>query len=272
MSTTVIEAGRRPNFGAELRRLLRHRDLLLLLAQKDLKAKYKGTALGFLWTLLNPLLMMTVYAVIFSVLVRFQVKNYPVFLLSGMLPWNAFTIALTTSSMTIVGNANLVRRISFPREFLPVATVLSSLVNLALSLVILLAFAVVFRQPLGPPLLMIPLLMVLQVFLTAGVCMVLAALMVYFRDVENILAILITLLFFLTPIIYPIRAIHHAALRRVLELNPMAWLVTSYQAVWHDNTWPDLSALSTLALVAVAALTGGWLVFRRLDGRLAEEV
>src|SRR2546430_9023514 len=123
MSTIVLEAGSPRSLLSDLRRLVRHRDLLLLLTQKDLKLKYKGTALGFLWSFLNPLLMMIVYAAVFSVVAKISMNNYPVFLLAGMLPWNAFIVSILTASMAIIGNANLIRRVDFPREFLPLATV-----------------------------------------------------------------------------------------------------------------------------------------------------
>src|SRR5438309_9112950 len=174
MSTIVIGTGSRRSFAAELRRIVRHRDLLLLLTQKDLELKYKGTALGFLWSFLNPLLMMIVYAAVFSVIARANIQRYPVFLLAGMLPWNAFIISILTASLTIVGNANLIRRVDFPREFLPLASVLSSLVNLALSLVILLVFALAFRQPLGLPLLALPVVVALQLMLTSGLELIFA--------------------------------------------------------------------------------------------------
>lgn len=272
MTTLAIESHRSRGPLAELARLARHRDLLFLLVQKDLKVKYRGTVLGFLWSLLNPLLMMLVYAVVFSVLVRFNVERYPVFLLSGILPWNTFTIALTTASMTVVGNANLVRRVSFPREFLPLASVLSSTVNLLLSLGILLVFALAFRQPLGLPLLVVPLLVLLQVMLMAGLGLALAALTVYFRDIENILTLVITILFFVTPIIYPLNAVGHPNLHFLLQLNPLAWLIGGYQAVWHADAWPDWGSIAALSATSVLTLVTGWLLFRRLEPDFAEEV
>src|SRR5215472_17327721 len=211
MSTIVLRPSGSRRLPAELVRFARYRDLLLLLVQKDLKAKYKGTALGFLWTFLNPLLLMILYAVVFSVIARVSLHRYPVFLLCGMLPWNAFTIAISTASQTIVGNANLIRRVNFPREFLPLASVLSSLVNMLLSLGILLCFAFGFHQALGPPLLTLLLLV-----LTAGICLLFSALMVYFRDLENIITLLLTVLFFGTPIIYPLSAVGHGSLRALL--------------------------------------------------------
>src|SRR5438309_917344 len=222
MSTIVIGTGSRRGLAVELRRIVRHRDLLLLLTQKDLKLKYKGTALGFLWSFLNPLLLMIVYAAVFSVIAKGHIPRYPVFLLAGMLPWNAFIISILTASLTIVGNANLIRRVDFPREFLPLASVLSSLVNLALSLVILLAFAFAFRQPLGWPLLALGPVILLQLMLSAGLALMLAALMVYFRDVENLITLSTTVLFFATPIIYRIQDLQsHANLKLILGLNPL---------------------------------------------------
>lgn len=257
---------------AGLMRMASHRDLLVLFVQKELKIKYKGTALGFLWSLLNPLLMMVVYSLVFSLIGRFQVERYPIFLLSGMLPWNAFTISISTASMTIVGNGNLIRRVNFPREFLPLSAVFASIINLILSLLILFAFALVYRQPLGPPLIVLPLLLLLQLMLTAGVCLVLSGLMVYFRDIENLVTIAITVLFFVTPIIYPLSALGHHNLRWVLQLNPMGWLVGAYQSIWHDNVWPDPHFLLALAATSVASLAFGMWAFRRLEIRFAEEV
>ncbi|HXM55914.1 MAG TPA: ABC transporter permease [Candidatus Dormibacteraeota bacterium] len=257
---------------AGLVRAVGHRDLLVLLVRKELKIKYKGTMLGFLWSLLNPLLMMVVYSVVFSLLVRFQVPRYPIFLLSGMLPWNAFTIALSTASMTIVGNGNLIRRVSFPREFLPLASVLASVINLVLSMAVLLGFALVFRQPLGAPLLLLPVLLLLQLVLTAGICLVLAGLMVYFRDIENLITIAITVVFFVTPVIYPLSALGHSGVRQFLELNPLLWLITAYQNVWHDDRWPDPHSLLALTLTSVVALALGLWAFRRLEPRFPEEV
>jgi ABC-2 type transport system permease protein len=272
MSTIVFRAGSPRGFSAELRRLVQHRDLLLLLTQKDLKLKYKGTALGFLWSFLNPLLMMIVYAAVFSVIARFQVKNYPVFLLAGMLPWNAFIISIVTASTAIVGNANLIRRVDFPREFLPLASVLSSLVNLALSLVILLAFALAFRQPLGLPLLALPLVVLLQLMLSAGLALIVASLMVYFRDVENLITLATTVLFFGTPIIYRLQDMHDHNVRFILGLSPLSWMIGAYQGIWHENSWPDPLHMLLLLAVSVASLVAGWIVFRRLEGNFAEEV
>ena len=253
--------------------IISRRDLLLLLVQKELKIKYKGAVLGFFWSLLNPILMMIVYSVVFSVIVRFAMPRYPIFLLSGLLPWTAFLTAITSSTTTIVGNAHLVRRVAFPIEFLPLTSVLTSLVNLLPSLGVLLLFAFFFRQPLGLPLLALPLLLALQALLTTGLALILSAVTVYFRDVEYLVGIGLTVLFFMTPILYPLSVVGESSrLHLLLLLNPLTWLVTSYQRIWHDNQWPDLYQLLMLTGMAVLAMIAGTLVFRRLEGRLAEEV
>ena len=256
----------------ELREAVRHRDLLVLLVQKDLKVKYKGTALGFVWSLLNPLLMMIVYTVVFSILVRFQVHNYPIFLLSGLLPWNAFSLSMQAASVSLITNANLVRRVHFPLEFLPLASVISGLVNLVMSFGVLVAFALVFRQHLGLPLLMLPALVLLQLVFTSGVCLCLSALLVYFRDIEYLIGIGLTAFFFLTPVIYPLSAVSNSRFGFLLNFNPMTWLITSYQAVWHDDMWPNPTFLLAMTAGSIAMLMFGRWVFRRLQGRFAEEV
>lgn len=257
---------------SEISQIASRRDLLVLMVQKDLKVKYKGTALGFFWSLLNPLLMMLVYTAVFTQIARLQVPNYPVFVLSGLLPWNAFAVATTTASMSVITNANLVRRVHFPLEFLPLTPVVSGLVNLLLSLGILLVFSLVLHQPLGLPLLALPVLLALQMIMTAGVCLILASLMVYFRDIEYLVTVGLTAFFFGTPVLYSLSSLGHGKFATILHYNPMTWLISGYQAVWHENTWPDPHFLLAFTVFAFATLIVGRLVFRRLEGRFAEEV
>jgi ABC-2 type transport system permease protein len=263
----------RKSLAGELADIVRHRDLLLLLVQKDLKVKYKGAALGFLWSLLNPLLMMLVYTVVWSFIARFPIHNYQLFVLSGLLPWNAFSTVIPGATASLVGNSNLVRRMRFPLEFLPITPVLSGVVNLLLSLCLLVIFAIVLRQPLGLPLLTLPILLILQVVMTSGFALVLSAVLVYFRDVEYLITIGLTAWFFLTPVIYPLSALRgHGKVALLIGLNPLTWLVGGYQAIWHANAWPDWGSLGALAVFSFVMLLVGRFVFRRLEPRFAEEV
>lgn len=263
---------RRPGLLGEVGRIAEHRDLLRLLVTKELKIKYKGTALGFLWSLLNPLLMMVVYSIVFSVIARFAMPRYPIFILSGLLPWNAFAAAISAAALSIVLNGHLIRRVAFPREFLPFTSVAATMVNLVPSLPVLLLFALAYHQPLGWPLLALPLLLILQAVLTTGIALILSAVTVYFRDVEYLVGIGTTVWFFATPIIYPLSIFQGHRVGVLLALNPMTWLMTSYQRIWHENQWPDPHQLLALAALSIVLLLIGAMVFNRLERRFAEEV
>src|SRR5438445_3521933 len=187
---------------AAAHRIYTYRDLLSLLVSKELKIKYKGTALGLLWSLLNPLLMMAIYAIVFSTILRFSVPRYAIFLLSGLLPWTAFTSSLISGTVSITNSSHLIRKVSFPHELLPLTAVLAAFSNLLPSFGLLFIFAVVLGQPLGLPLLALPLVVAIQLTFTLGLALLLSAATVYFRDVEYLVGIGTTVWFFATPIIY----------------------------------------------------------------------
>ena len=256
----------------QLREMLDHRDLLILLTQKELKVKYKGTALGFFWSLLNPLLMMVVYTAVFTVIARFPVERYPVFLLAALLPWTAFSASILGATNSIVLNYNLVRRVRFPVEFIPLSIVLAYVVNLVPSIGILFLFALGFQQPLGWPLLSLVLLIPLQAMFTIGIALIVSSLTVYLRDVEHLVTLGMTVWFFGTPVLYPLSIFRGKALYVLLQLNPMTWLMDSYHRVWHENAWPQPGFLAAYALVAIVILVAGQLLFTRLSRRFAEEV
>jgi lipopolysaccharide transport system permease protein len=257
---------------AAARRFVNYRDLLSLLVTKELKVKYKGTALGLLWSLLNPLLMMVVYTIVFSNILRFSVPHYAIFLLSGLLPWTAFTASLTGATVSVTHSWYMVRKLYFPYEFLPLTSVFSAFINLLPSIGILFIFALVMGQPLGAPLLALPLVIAIELTFTVGIALLLSAATVYFRDVEYLVNIAITVWFFATPIIYPLSIFKGRPLAQLLLLNPMTWMIDSYQRIWHENAWPQGSYLAAAASVAVLSLLIGSLVFQRLQRRFAEEV
>lgn len=257
----------------QLREMLEHRDLLLLLTQKELKVKYKGTALGFFWSLLNPLLMMVVYTAVFTVIARFPIERYPVFVLAGLFPWTAFASAVNGATNTVVLNHSLVRRVRFPVEFLPLSIVLGYLVNLLPSLAILFLFAIGFHQSLGWPLLALPVLVLFQGMFTIGISLIVSSLTVFFRDVEHLVTLALTVWFFGTPVLYPLSTFdHHRKLQTLLQLNPMTWLMDSYQRIWHANTWPNPVFVAAFGAIGVVMMMGGQYIFSRLSRRFAEEV
>jgi lipopolysaccharide transport system permease protein len=266
---------------ARLRELYRYRTLIGTLIIRELRARYRGSVLGFLWSFLNPLLLMGVYALVFSVYLRVPMENYAVFLFTGLLPWLWFSSSLGHAAGVIVASGSLVKRILFPAEILPLVSVLSNMINMLLALPLLLVFLLVSGVRPGPMLLFLPILLVLQLLLTAGLALALAALNVHLRDVEQVLANALVLVFFLSPILYPVSTVPlslHVGglvtvpLRPLYFLNPVAGLVQSYQNIFFFGRQPHWIHLAMVSAFAAAALVAGWWVFDRLRDSLAEEV
>ena len=266
---------------AHLAELYRFRALIVALVLRELRARYRGSFLGFLWSFLNPLLLMGVYVLVFAVYLRVPMENYALFLFTGLLPWLWFSQSLGHATGVIVGSGALVKRILFPAEILPLVSVLSNLVNLLLSLPLLFLFLLAFGVRPGPMLLLLPLLLGIQLLLTAGLALPLSALNVHLRDVEQILANLLVLLFFLSPILYSVDTVPKTLrlgdaltipLRPLYFLNPVAGLVQGYQNIIFFGREPHWIHLGMVAVVAVVAFRGGYWVFDRLRDSLAEEV
>ena len=193
------------SFFARVADLIEYRELVASLVVRELKARYKNSVLGFLWSLLNPLGMMLVFTVVFTVFwPDNQVDNYPVFLLCGLLPWNYFSAGIMGSIHSIVGNAGLVKKIYFPREILPIAAVLAQLVNFLLALVVLFAVLIAFHANISSWVWVLPLVILIQTCFMLGMALILSTLNVFYRDVAMVMDVVMLAWFFLTPIFYPI--------------------------------------------------------------------
>ena len=261
----------------------RHRGLLAELVRRDLSARYRGSRLGILWSLFNPLVYMIVYSIVFSQFMRFPIQGaaYPVFLLSGLLAWNFFSQALTASVNSILGNASVVKKVAFPWVLLTLSAVLAAFINYLISLVLLVPVVLIFKAPLGVPLLTLPLLVLITFALTLGLGLLVAAGNVYFRDIEYLLNIVLQVGFFLTPIIYSLDLVTAKAgqglkgqvFYTVLRVNPMAWIAIGFQDVIAFNRLPvHWHGLLYSAAVSLMMLGIGVVVFERLQGKFAEEL
>lgn len=249
----------------------RNKDLLWLLTKKEITLKYKRTILGALWSLLNPILLTIVFFIAFKVFLRIQIENYTFFLLAALFPWNWFSASVIMSTGILISNVNLIKRTRFPRHFLILATILGQLVNLLFSLPILMGFSYYYGE--GPAInwiISIPLLIIIQFIVTMGICLVISMVNAYFRDMEYIVGIVITLLFWLTPIIYPLNVVPEAY-RIYLTLNPLTYLITAWRDVFMSNLidWGNISISFGTSLVFLFL---GIFIFQRMGKRLDEVI
>ena len=253
-------------------------DLLRNLVVRDLKVRYRGSIFGFAWSLLNPLLMMAVFTLVFQVLAQYDdIQLYPLFLMAALVPWLFTQQALTTAMRSITSNAQLIKKVYFPRELLPMSAVLASFVNFLLAFFIFWVIGLIFGVGNTRAMLMVPLIMLLQLTLVMGLSLILAMANVFFRDTEHLVEVGMLAWFFLTPVFYSISVVPNVTFlgldvhRWVFMLNPMATLTTDYRYAIMFGSFPIRHTIATI-VVAVVALGFGWWIFRRYAHRFAEEL
>jgi len=278
----------------KLRELWGYRELVRNLVLRDLRVRYKASAFGYLWTQIAPLLMMLVFWLVFSFFMSSGgIAMFPIFLIVALLPWNFCAEAVSGGARSVIDNANLIKKVFFPREVLPLVSVLSSLVNYLLSLpVMFLVMAIV--QLLYPPLLgrlnfswtfaYLPVLVIIQTLFLAGVALFMSALAVSFRDTVHLVGILIQFWFFLTPVVYSLKTINvsERAAQAIRWLNPMASLIDFYRDILYGNIvngtqvptpgLPALASILRVLLTALITLALGYWFFQRRSGRFGEEI
>ena len=260
-----------------LRQLFRYRALISSLVARELKARYRGSVLGFFWSFINPLLLLLIYTVVFTVVMPNvhppELEPFALFMFCGLLPWTWFSSSLLESSNVLVAGGNLIKKVLFPAEVLPIVTVLAGLVHFCLGLPILVAFLIYYRVPATPTdLLWFPVIVAVQLVLTIGLALLVSALTVHFRDVRDLLSNLLTLWFFATPIIYPITQAPERV-RRLLYLNPFTHLAIAYQEVlFRPGPFTQWGRLLAVGAASVLVFLFGYFVFDRLRDTFAEEV
>jgi lipopolysaccharide transport system permease protein len=278
----AVRFGHRRSLVAHLRELLRYRELIFNLIMRELKARYKSSVLGFFWSLLNPLGMMLVFTVVFTIMMpNNAIENFPIFVLCGLLPWNFFSAGIMAGTNSIINNNNLVKKVYFPREVLPIASVLANLVNFLLALLVLFAALIVFRAQLSPYIWLLPIVILIQTCFLMGMVFIFSALNVFYRDTLMILEVVILAWFFLTPVFYPIEILPRSQvmLGQVLDLhrlmyilNPMASLISTYRDLLYWGYRTDLDFFLRTVLTALLVLAFGYWFFTRLSSRFGEEV
>jgi len=254
------------------RELVAYRAFIRNLVVKDLKLKYRDSILGFLWSLVNPLMMLVVYTIAFKYVMRTGIQHFTFFLLAGLMPWQFFAGALSASTSSVIGNGNLIRKVYFPREVLPVATVLFTFTQFVLALAAVLPVVLVVEHvPLRWAALLVLPLAVLHLLFTIGCAFALSALTASFRDVSHFTEFALMLLFWLTPIVYPSQMAPEP-LRAFFRTSPLAAFTVAYQDVLVRGVAPDTAVTLTVVAWAAVTLAVGHAIFRRRSPAFAELV
>jgi lipopolysaccharide transport system permease protein len=245
--------------------------LIYNLVLRDLKVKYKGSTLGFLWSLLNPLLMIVVYTVAFKYVMKIKVPNFPIFLFSALLPWNFLSSTLSMGVTSITENSNLVKKVYFPREVLPLSIVLVNLFHFCLSFLVLIPALLFFKIIPGFSFLFLVVIVFFQTLFVLGLTLLVSALDVYYKDVKHFLEVLLNLWFWLTPIIWPLNLVPEK-LQDYVYLNPFTAFVQAYRDIILDNRFPKPLILTILMVTGILVFFLGALVFQKKQRRFAEEL
>lgn len=275
---------KRESIMKNLKELYDYRQMIFSLVKKDLRGRYKGSALGFLWTFLNPLLQLVVYSIVFSTIFRNNIEKFYLYLFIGLLPWMFFSSSLTVGSVSVISSKDMVKKIYFPREVLPIAYVTSSFVNMLLCFLVV--FIVMIIGGIDPnstfhwtALLYLPIVMIVEYVLALGFAMLASALTVYFRDLEHILGIITMAWMYATPILYDVSMIQNILVEKgmgnlmhLYMLNPMTPIIVAYHQILYYGQAPDMSTLLSAVILGLFFLILGYLVFRKLQRGFAEEL
>jgi ABC-type polysaccharide/polyol phosphate export permease len=249
-----------------------YRELLYQLTLRDLRLRYKQTVMGFAWAVFMPLLNTALFSVIFTRVARLETEvPYPVWAYCGLAVWNFFATGVKFATNSLAGNMQLVTKVYFPREVLPVSSVLVSAVDFIVSCSVLAALMIWFGVRPGWALLVTPLLLVLQMIFTIAVSLVLSMANVFYRDVKYLVEALVTVWMFATAVVYPIQRVG-GRLGMVLGLNPLTPLVDAYRSAILYNRLPPISGLLYVTTVSIAMLAAAWLMFHRAEFKFAERV
>lgn len=251
--------------------LYEYRELLKTSISKDIRGKYKNSVLGVIWSFLNPLLQIMVYAIVFPLIMKNNIDNYTVFICCGLIPWGFFSSAISRSSFTMVENGNIIKKVFFPREILPISVVTSESINFIISTIVILAFVLGYGMGISKFIILYPLVLVIQYVLLIGISFIVSSVTVYFRDLQHFIGIILQLLFYATPIVYASDAIPEN-FQWILKYNPMTYIINGYRDIFYYHKMPDLITLFGVLIISIILCIIGYVIFNKLQKRFAEEL
>ena len=259
-----------------LKEVYKYREMIFNLVRKDLRTRYKGSFLGFLWTFINPLLQLIVYTIVFSIIMNTSYEQYYLFLFVALVPWMFFSSSVTDGAASILKEKDMVKKIYFPREVLPISTVTSGFVNMILTFIVVFVVVIISGRGLNPlALLCLPVVMIVEYILCLGIALIVSSLTVHLRDLQYILGIFVMALQYLTPVMYGVDMVERSSagkwLVMMFNLNPMTPIIKIYRQIIYYGEVPELGSLLIAVAVGVVFIVVGEILFKRLQKGFAEE-
>lgn len=253
------------------KKIYNYRELLKTNVKKEIRGRYKNSALGVVWSFLNPLLQLAVYAVIFGALLAGGDPTYHIYICVALIPWTYFTTAITQSAFTIIGNGDIIKKVYFPREILPISVVTSGAVNFMISTIIILAFVLFSGLGISKYILLYPVILLIQYILLLGISFIVSSITVYVRDLEHIIGVVLMAAFYGTPIVYKLEQLP-ANLQVIMQLNPMTHLINAYRDIFYYQQMPNFKILGIILLIGLAFTVSGYFIFKKLQKGFAEQL
>ena len=254
-----------------MKNLYCYRELLKTSVKKEIRSKYKNSFLGVLWSFLNPLLQIAVYAIIFSLILKNKQEHYTIFLCCGLIPWTFFSIAINKSAFTIVENGNIIKKVYFPREIIPISVVTAETINFMISTFIILGFIIFGGIGLSKYIIFYPIILIAQYLIILSISFIVSSICVYLRDLQHFIGILLQLLFYSAPIVYSIDTIP-TEYQWFLKFNPMTYIINSYRDIFYYQRNIAFKELIFIILIALITCVLGYLVFNKLQKGFAEQL
>ena len=255
-----------------IKELYDYRQMIFSLVKKDLRGRYKGSVLGFMWTFISPLLQLIIYTLVFQHFLKSGIDRYYLHLFVALIPWIFFSSSITVGAASIISQKDLVKKIYFPRMVIPISYVTSCFVNMLLCFIVIFAVIIVTGAGINfIAVLTLPVIMIVEYIFALGMAMLASAVTVYFRDLEHILGIVSMAWMYLTPVVYPKSMIPEKYVP-IFDLNPMTHIINCYRTVLYEKKIPDLSTLLLAASLGVFFLIFGAVVFNKLQRHFAEEL
>lgn len=255
-----------------LKELYNYRELLKTNVKKEIRGKYKGSFLGILWSFISPLLMTLVYAIVFPFILKSTEPHYVTFIIIGVLPWTWFTNMMANGTTIILSNAGVIKKVYFPREILPISVVTSGMINFLISCLIIGIFLICSGIGFSPYILLLPVVVIIQFLFSLGIVFITSAIDIYIRDLEYIIAFLVNIFFYATPILYSPEMFAGTPLATLIKLNPMGTIINSYRDIFFYKQMPDIISLVVLIGGCLGFCIIGYFLFKKLSKGFAEEV